>query len=135
MISYGPRRAPRVKATGIAADYTGGAQRRGVIPDAALDSNYTAILSASIFRNQLVNRFQLAQFWSTTLRSPASMSELRVASHPSRVIAGEGLEASVARGAALTADDDPVDSAQIERTEIGQRGSTETVRSGNRHKG
>jgi hypothetical protein len=33
------------------------------------DSNYAALLSASILRNQFVNRFQLALFWSTILRS------------------------------------------------------------------
>jgi hypothetical protein len=31
---------------------------------AGLDSNYAALLSASILRNQLVNRFQLANIWS-----------------------------------------------------------------------
>ena len=29
----------------------------------------TAVLSTSMFRNQLVNRFQLALVWSTNLRS------------------------------------------------------------------
>jgi hypothetical protein len=44
-----------------------------------------------------MNGFQLVKIWATTLRSPASMSELRVASHPSLSIAGEGHPLSRAR--------------------------------------
>jgi hypothetical protein len=52
---------------------------------------YAALWKSSIWRIQLVSGFHLGQIWATTLRSPAFMSELRVASHPSRSIAGEGL--------------------------------------------
>jgi beta-barrel assembly-enhancing protease len=38
--------------------------------------------SASIRLNKSATWFQMALFWSTNLRSPASMSELRLASHP-----------------------------------------------------
>jgi hypothetical protein len=36
---------------------------------AKLDSNCAAFLTASIFRNQLVNWFQLVKMWVTSLRS------------------------------------------------------------------
>ena len=36
-------------------------------PGVTRDSNYVVRLSVSIVRNQLVSRFQLAMFWSTTL--------------------------------------------------------------------
>jgi predicted Zn-dependent protease len=45
--------------------------------------------SASIRLNEAASWFQLALFWSTTLRSPASVSELRLASHPSLMNARE----------------------------------------------
>ena len=42
-----------------------------------------ACLRRSIWCSHLLTRFQLALFWATNLRSPATMSELRLASQPS----------------------------------------------------
>ena len=46
---------------------------------------YAAPCKSAIWRIQLGSGFQLVKIWTTNLRSPASMSELRLASHPSRV--------------------------------------------------
>jgi hypothetical protein len=48
-----------------------------------LGRSFLSALNAAIYRNQTVRRFQQALFWATNLRSPASVSELRLASQAS----------------------------------------------------
>jgi hypothetical protein len=45
---------------------------------------YTARWKPSMWSIQLLSGFHLGKIWATNLRSPASPSELRLASHPSR---------------------------------------------------
>jgi hypothetical protein len=56
---------------------------------------YAALWKSSIWRIQLVSGFHLGRIWATNLRSPAFMSELRLASQPSAFL--EGWDSNSAR--------------------------------------
>jgi len=64
-----------------------------VIPGSLSKPPYAALWKSSIWRIQLVSGFHLGKIWATNLRSPATRSELRLASQPSCVlIEGWGIQ-------------------------------------------